>query len=278
MSPAISGAAVVAGVAGQPIRHSLSPLIHNAWIAAAGLDAVYAPFGPRDAAGFEALVEAGRGGALRGLNVTAPFKALALALADDASDAARVCGSANLLLFEAGRVTADSTDGAGLIGALDEQAPAADWRDGVAVVLGAGGAAAAAAAALTAAGVGRVRLINRTLARAEALAARLEGPVEAAALANLRLDADIRLVVNAVSAPLALDLASLAPGAVVMDMTYRPVTTPLLAAAAARGLTPVDGLAMLIAQARPSFEALFGVPPPALDVRALALAELERTA
>lgn len=275
MNPALTGAALVAGVAGQPIGHSLSPLIQGAWIAAAGLDAAYVPFGPADEAGFDALVAAGRAGALRGLNVTAPFKARALALADAVSAAARACGSANLLLFEHGRVHADSTDGAGLIGALMEQAPDGGWRDGTTVVLGAGGAARAAAAALIEAGVPRLRIANRTLVRAEALAAMLPGAVEAEGLADLALDGDVRLVVNALSVASELDLAGLRPGALVMDMTYRPLKTSLLAAAEQRGLVPVDGLAMLIAQARPSFEALFGVSAPDIDVRALALAHLE---
>ncbi|MBU2417257.1 MAG: shikimate dehydrogenase, partial [Alphaproteobacteria bacterium] len=119
---------VVAGVAGQPIAHSLSPLIHGAWIAAAGLDADYRAFGPADEAGFEALVAEGRAGGLRGLNVTAPFKAAALALADQVSETARQCGSANLLVFGADGVRADSTDGTGLLAALAEQAPALDVR------------------------------------------------------------------------------------------------------------------------------------------------------
>ncbi|HEY0600472.1 MAG TPA: shikimate dehydrogenase, partial [Brevundimonas sp.] len=114
---------MLAGVAGQPIGHSLSPLIHRAWIAAAGLDADYRALGPTDEAEFEALVEEGRRGALRGLNVTAPFTGAALALADEASGTARLCGSANLLVFEGGRVRADSTDGEGLMAALTEQAP-----------------------------------------------------------------------------------------------------------------------------------------------------------
>jgi shikimate dehydrogenase len=130
---------LVAGVAGQPIAHSLSPVIHGAWIEAAGLDAVYERFGPADEAGFAELVDQGRSGALRGLNVTAPFKEQALALADEVSETARACGSANLLVFEDGRVRADSTDGLGLMAALAEQAPDLDVRGRPAVVLGAGG-------------------------------------------------------------------------------------------------------------------------------------------
>ena len=122
---------LIAGVAGQPITHSLSPLIHRAWSAAAGLDADYRAFGPDDEVGFRALVAEGRAGALRGLNVTAPFKAAALALGDEVSETARLCGSANLLVFEAGRVRADSTDGAMIVGRA-MRVSSARWRPTIA--------------------------------------------------------------------------------------------------------------------------------------------------
>ncbi|MCS6626325.1 shikimate dehydrogenase [Roseibacterium beibuensis] len=262
----------LAGVAGQPIDHSLSPLIHGAWIAAAGLDADYRAFGPADEAGFAALAAEGRAGGLRGLNVTAPFKAAALAFADDVSETARLCGSANLLVFEGGRASADSTDGEGLMAALAEQAPDLVVAGRPVLILGAGGAARAAAAVLKASGAD-VRILNRTPARAEQLAADLgievAGPGALAAAA---------LVVNALSVPPEIDMEALPDDAVLMDMTYRPLETPFLAAGRGRGLAVVDGLAMLIGQARPSFRALFGTEPPPVDVRALALAALGETA
>jgi shikimate dehydrogenase len=259
---------VVAGVVGQPIAHSLSPLIHRAWIAAAGLDADYRAFGPEDGAGFRALTDDLRAGRLRGLNVTAPFKAAALALADAVSETARLCGSANLLVLEDGRLRADSTDGAGLLAALAEQAPALDVRGRPVLILGAGGAARAAAAALKEAGA-EVGVLNRTPARAGALAADLGVRV-----ATPDAVGEAALVVNALSVPPEIDVGALRHDAVLMDMTYRPPVTPFLAAGRARGLTTVDGLAMLIGQARPSFRALFGQEPPAIDVRRLALEAL----
>ncbi|MEJ6789404.1 shikimate dehydrogenase [Brevundimonas sp. BR2-1] len=263
---------VIAGVVGQPIAHSLSPVIHGAWIAAAGLDAVYRRFGPADADGFAELVDQGRRGALRGLNVTAPFKEQALALADEATGTARACGAANLLVFENGRVRADSTDGLGLIAALAGQAPALNVAGRPVVVLGAGGAARAAAAALKAAGA-EVGVLNRTVERARALADDLGvAVVDAAALG------EAALVVNALSVPPAIDLAALRSDAVLMDMTYRPLATPFLADGRARGLTTVDGLAMLIGQAEPSFRALFGIAPRDVDVRAVALKALGEAA
>ncbi|WP_420479105.1 shikimate dehydrogenase family protein [Brevundimonas sp. FT23028] len=259
---------VRAGVAGQPISHSLSPLLHGLWIEAAGLDARYEAFGPADEAGFADLISNGRGGSLRGLNVTAPFKAQALALADDVSPAARACGSANLLVFEGDRLSADSTDGQGLMLALSEQAPTFDPEGAPVVVLGAGGAARAAVVALKGAGA-EVAVLNRTRARAETLASELGSLVAGPeALQNAAL------VVNALSVRPEIDIGALRVDAVLMDMTYRPLITPFLAAGRARGLTTVDGLAMLIGQARPSFEALFGLAPPPVDVRAAALARL----
>lgn len=259
---------LIAGVAGRPITHSLSPLIHRAWIAAAGLDADYRAFGPEDEAGFGGLVAEVRAGRLRGLNVTAPFKAAALALADEVSETARLCGSANLLVLEGGRLRADSTDGAGLLAALADQAPVLDVRDRPVLILGAGGAARAAAAALKGAGA-EVGVLNRTAARAEALAADL-----GVGVATSDAVGEAALVVNALSVPPEIDVDILRLDAVLMDMTYRPLLTPFLAAGRARGLTTVDGLAMLIGQARPSFRALFGLEPPAVDVRRLALEAL----
>lgn len=263
---------VRAGVVGWPIAHSLSPLLHGAWIAAAGIDARYEAHGPETPGAFADLVARGRTGELRGLNVTAPYKEQALALADTASDIARRAGSANLLVFEAGRVSADSTDGEGLMQALEEQAPALSVTGRTVVVLGAGGAARAAVSALMDRAAD-VAVLNRTAERARALSEALG--------ARVGTEDDLRdavLVVNALSVPPTIDLKALPDDAVAMDMTYRPLDTPFLAAARACGLTGVDGLAMLIGQARPSFEAFFGVAPPPIDVRAIALAHLGEAA
>jgi shikimate dehydrogenase len=276
MSGRISGSTVVAGVVGSPVRHSLSPLIHNAWLAGAGVDGVYVAFSP-PAAGFGAFCAGLRGGAIRGLNVTAPFKEEALALADEPSARAVAAGSANLLLFEDdGRIVADSTDGRGLLQAFAEQAPGFDPAAGAVVILGAGGAARAAAAAFVEAGAPEVILVNRTVERAEATARALGAPVRAASGDDAAALGRANVLINATpaglsgSAPPQVDLAALPPTAAVMDMIYRPVRTGLLEAARGRGLCTVDGLAMLIGQARPSFEALFGAAPPAIDVRTLA--------
>lgn len=278
-SGTISGAAVVGGVCGQPIKHSMSPVIHNAWIAAAGLDAAYVPFAPA-AERFETFVDGLRGGAVRGVNVTIPFKERALALADTASDLAKMAGAANLLLFAPdGSVHADNTDGPGLLGAVQAQAPGFDASAAPVVILGAGGAARGAVAALLLAGAPEIRIVNRTLARAQELADAFGPKVIAAEDAALPgLLADAGLVINATSLGLgggagpAADLSLTSETAVVMDMVYKPLRTEFLRRAEAAGRRTVDGLEMLLRQAIPSFEAIYGVAPsPAVDVRGMAL-------
>jgi shikimate dehydrogenase len=268
---------LTAGVVGNPVAHSLSPAIHNAWIHAAGLDAEYHPFlAPLD--GFTAFVEQLRADGVRGVNVTIPFKEEALAMAGRASELAALAGAANLLVFEGGEIVADNTDGPGLLEALATQGFRA--TDGPTVILGAGGAARGAVAALVLAGSPQVRIVNRTRERAHALAAslgdrvvdyqRVENAFEGAAA-----------IINATSLGLGGGEGPDAPfdrapgSAVVMDMVYKPLVTGFLDRAAEAGHPTVDGLEMLIAQARPSFEAFFGRPPPAdVDVRAVALAVL----
>ena len=271
----ITGAAMVAGIAGNPVAHSLSPVIHNAWLAAGDIDGAYVPFAPADPAGFEALVAAGRAGLIMGLNVTAPFKEQAFALADTATPAARLTSSANILTFDDGCVSADSSDGVGLMRGLMEQAPNLDVAGRPVVMLGAGGAARAGSGALVEAGA-EVRIVNRSPERAQALAADLGLSVRVMAAPDAFDGA--ALVVNALSVSPQIDFALIAPGTVVMDMTYKPLATPFLTAARARGLPTVDGLAMLIGQAAPSFQALFRRPPPPLDLRALLMAHLGGTA
>ena len=283
MTRPITGATAVAGVAGSPIGHSLSPLIQNAWIAAAGIDAVYVAFSPPPDR-FSQFAEGLRGGAIRGLNVTLPFKEAALGVADEVGQRAERAGAANLLIFnEDGTITADNVDGLGLLGALAAQAPGFDPHAGPAVILGAGGAARGGAAALMMAGAPEVRIVNRTLARAEMVAGAIGGPSRAFPLdAAAQAFDGANLVINATSAGIASDDALNLPieatpaNAVLMDMTYKPLLTPFLARAKTLGRRSVDGLEMLVRQAGPSFEAFYGrVPPAEVDVRALCVAALE---
>ena len=282
----ISGQTLVAGVVGWPVRHSMSPLIHNNWLQAGGVDGVYVAFSPpKD--GFSAFASGLRGGAIRGLNVTLPFKEQALSLAsapgDQVSDIARLSGAANLVLFDSdGSVRVDNTDGEGLLYAFARQAPSLNLTSALVVILGAGGAARGAAAALILAGVPRVHIVNRTLEKAQSIASALGPKVQAFVPTQAEAAFDgAGAVINATSLGLgggegpAVPWQSVSEGTVFMDMVYRPLETDFLAKAKARGHQMVDGLDMLIGQARPSFEAFFGAPPtPSVDVRAIALAQL----
>jgi len=276
----LTGKTRLAGVIGWPVAHSRSPRLHGYWLAERGIDGAYLPLPvPPDsiAAVLRALPRAG----FRGVNVTLPHKAAALAAADRATPEARRIGAANTLVFdEAGRIEARNTDGYGFLENLREGAPG--WRAaaGPAVVIGAGGAARALLVALLDAGAPEIRLVNRTAARAAALAAEIGGAIRPWAWAKrTEALADAALLVNATTQGMggepALDLPldRLPATAVVNDIVYTPLETPLLAAARRRGNRAVDGLGMLLHQARPGFAAWFGVEPavtPALRAFLLA--------
>jgi shikimate dehydrogenase len=275
-----TGAARLAGVVGDPIAHSLSPSLMSAWIEEAGIDAVYAPFAVArdDAADFlRCMACTGQ----VGLNVTLPHKQTALAVSDRASPAARAIGAANLLTFQNGEIYADNTDAMGFLNAL--LAAGVDPVRGPVLVLGAGGAARAILHALVEAGAPEIRLSNRSLANAEALARDL-APQAQLYQWDQRDQAleQVALVVNATALgltgnpDLSLDWGSAPRDAVAADSVYKPLQTGFLRAATQRGIKTVDGLGMLIGQARPSFEAFFGAPPPqTVDARALLVSLLE---
>jgi shikimate dehydrogenase len=247
------------GVCGWPVAHSRSPRMHNAALAALGLDWRYQRL-PLPPALFAETVRALPGIGFRGVNVTIPHKEAALALADRASDAARAIGAANTLTFESGAIHADNTDASGFLAALPRSAYGA-----TALVLGAGGSARAVIYALRQAGAAEVRVWNRTPERAVAVAREL------GATAVERADrADI--VVNCTSVGLsnpgdtfkALPLRAddLGAGCLVVDMVYRLGGTLLLHAAEAAGAEVVDGLEILVAQGAASLERWTGRTAP----------------
>ena len=267
-------------VVGWPVAHSRSPLIHGTWLKRHGIAGEYGrcPVPPETAAAFFAGFA--RSG-LTGANVTLPHKETAYQAVREATDVASKLGAANTLWLDGGRLHGDNTDVYGFLANLDERAPGWD-AGGEALVLGAGGAARAVAFALASRGFAPVHVLNRTPARAAALAAHLGAPVQAGPLqdlpARLRTAA---VVVNTISAglhdagPLDLDWRAARDGAIAADIVYVPLVTPFLAGAAARGLRTVDGLGMLLHQAVPGFERWFGVRP-AVDeaLRQAVLADL----
>lgn len=236
---------------------------------------MYVAFSP-SLEGFRPFVQGCRGGAIRGLNVTAPFKENALAAADCVTAEAERAGAANLLLFEPdGTMLADNTDGQGLLDAFRSQAAGFDPKAGPVVVLGAGGAARGAIAAFLEAGAPSVVLFNRSASRGRQLAEVFGERVSLGDLGEPNAElARANAIINATPTEPTIRLDAVPLTAIVMDMVYQPLATPFLKRAADRGLRTVDGLAMLIGQARPSFKAFFGVEPPALDVRSRALAAL----
>jgi shikimate dehydrogenase len=259
----LSGHARLAGVFGYPITHSRSPRLHGFWLQRYGIDGAYIPLGVAPE-GFGAAVRALVDLGFRGVNVTIPHKLAAFEICDVVAPFARRAGAVNTLIFRDGRIEGSNTDGFGFLESIREAAPG--WRAdaGPAVLLGAGGAARAIAAALLDAGAPSVTLVNRTSTKAEALARDLGGPIRVADQPPLK---DAALLVNTTSLgmqgqpALEVDLAPLPQNAVVADIVYVPLETRLLAAARARGLVAVDGLGMLLHQARPGFEAWFGVAP-----------------
>jgi len=269
----LSGQARIAGVMGWPVGHSRSPRLHGFWLSQHAIDGTYIPMAVAPEHFADALRALPKLG-FAGTNVTAPHKQAALAGVDEVDDVARRIGAVNTVIVrEDASLLGTNTDAFGFIENVRDGAP--DWQAqaGPALVLGAGGAARAVIVALLDAGVPDLRLTNRTAARAEELAAEL-GSGEFAGRMNVvpwaeRSDAltDAATVINTTSLgmvgqpDLELDLSALPGSALVTDIVYAPLETPLLKAAAARGNSCVDGLGMLLHQARPGFAAWFGVEP-----------------
>lgn len=253
---------------GWPVSHSRSPRLHGYWLRRYGVDGAYIPLPVRPADFATALLALPKLGFV-GANVTVPHKEAALATVDRANAEARRIGAVNTVIVAAdGALEGRNTDGFGFVENL--RGSIQDWQAaaGPAVIIGAGGAARAIAVALLDAGAPLLRLVNRTADRAERLAADINGSAHVYDWADrTRALADAALLVNTTTLgmtgepPLELDLEGLPTAAVVNDVVYSPLDTPLLAAARARGNRAVDGLGMLLHQARPGFAAWFGVEP-----------------
>jgi shikimate dehydrogenase len=259
----LSGHARVAGIAGWPVTYSRSPRLHGFWLQRHGIDGAYVPLPIRPgelAIAMRGLLAAG----LAGANVTIPHKIAAFDICDTIDHSARRAGAVNTLVFNDGKISGSNTDGYGFMANL--RAHGVSPTDGPVLLVGAGGSGRAVAAALLDEGA-RVTVVNRTPARAEALARDLPGLQILAWRARAAALVDHAMVVNTTPLgmighePLDLDL-SRAPGSlVVADNVYVPLETPLLAAAHARALRCVDGLGMLLHQAVPGFRAWFSVEP-----------------
>jgi shikimate dehydrogenase len=269
-------------VVGWPVAHSRSPLIHGFWLAKYGIEGSYVkqPLPPDQAAEFLRNLPAH---GFVGCNVTLPHKETAFAVADERGPAAAAVGAANTLWLEGGRLVAESTDTLGFINNLKATVPDVDLRGSAVAILGAGGAARAVIYSLLSEGVGGVRLMNRTHARAETLARHFGARITVHDWEQRNTCVrGVRLLVNTTTLGMTgadrldLDVSALDSRCIVADIVYVPLTTPLLAAARARGLATVDGLGMLLHQAAPGFEKWFGVRPEVTEeLRALLVRDIE---
>jgi shikimate dehydrogenase len=268
----ITGAARVAAIIGWPVRQSVSPRLHGFWLDTMGIDGALVPLAvrPED---FSTVLRGLAKAGFRGASVTLPHKEAAFALCHTHDQAARVAGAVNLVVLHGdGTIEGRNTDATGLAASLREKLGDDCVRGKAAVLLGAGGAARAAVVALHDLGAVEIRILNRGRTRADQLAAFL-APHMTPKISVLDMDQwataakDAALVVHTTSAgmkgapSLDLDMGVLPADAVLCDIVFNPLETPLLARAKARGLATVDGLGMLMHQGVPAFEAFFGAAP-----------------
>jgi len=269
----------LAGIIGDPIRHSLSPTIHNAAFAAVGLDWTYLAFEvPRGAAG--AAIDAVRALGIDGLNVTMPHKADAAAAVDRLSPAAQVLGVVNTVVRDGSVLVGENTDGDGFINALriDEGVDPAGMR---CLVVGSGGAARSVVRALGVAGAAEVIVAARRADAAHAVAALASvgrvGRVEEADSVDLIVNATpigMGEVVDLDALDLPVPADRLGAGQLVADLIYHPLVTPLVRAARERGAMAVNGIGMLVHQAAIAFRLWTGEDAPLEAMSAAVLAEL----
>jgi shikimate dehydrogenase len=255
-----------AGVIGQPVGHSKSPLIHNYWIEKHGIDAAYEAIDIAPENLEKELIRLVDEG-YAGFNVTRPHKEKVFAVCDSLDELAQAVGAVNTVTIKNGKMNGTNTDVFGFTENIRAARPGFDFTAGPATVLGAGGAARAVIYALLREGVPEVRVVNRTKNKAQTLARDFK---------RLRVHdwekrsdvlAESNLLVNTTSMgqsgqpKLEIDLTALPKNAVVNDIVYSPLMTDLLRDCEDRGNPIVTGIGMLLHQARPAFEAWFGVLP-----------------
>lgn len=259
---------LLAGVMGYPVMHSRSPKLHNYWLAKYGLTGTYVPLAIK-AEHLRAALRALPALGFSGCNLTIPHKEAALAIVDRIDPLAHRIGAVNCVAVAAdGSLAGQNHDAFGYIESVREAQPA--WRAdaGPIVVIGAGGGARAVLVSLIDQGAREIRLVNRTPARAKALAGELGGPITALGWEQREVALKgAAMLINATNQgmvgepPLDLALDALPVSALVSDIIYIPRETALLAAARKRGNATVNGLGMLLHQARPAFQAWFGIMP-----------------
>jgi shikimate dehydrogenase len=258
----------LAGIIGMPVAHSRSPTIHNFWLNTHGIRGAYVPLAVKPERLKDAL--AGLVGlGFRGCNVTMPHKQMAMQLLDRVNDTARRIGAVNTIVVEEdGTLSGFNNDGNGFVQSLKDAK--SDWRAdaGPILLLGAGGASRAVVVALLENGARQIRISNRTPGNAQAIADEFGSAITTVAWSERAAAlADAALLVNCTDRgmigkdALEIDLSRLSPATLAADLIYTPLETPFLAEARARGCLTVNGLGLLLNQARLAFKAWFGVMP-----------------
>jgi len=280
----MAGDFILAGVMGWPIAQSRSPILHNYWIERYKLNGRYVPLAVRP----ERLSDAIRGLpalGFRGCNLTMPHKQLAITMVDNLPDTAKRIGAVNCIVVgEDSKLSGTNNDGNGYVLSVQEVAPQWQPSDGPIAILGAGGAARAIIVALLERRASEIRLINRTFEKAELLAKEFGSAIKPIAWDRRgNAIADVALLTNATNQgmtghpPLEISLDKLSIRTLVSDLIYVPPETAFLTTAKARGNVVINGLGMLLHQARPAFEAWFGVMPEITpDLRASVMATFNR--
>lgn len=262
----ISGSALIAGVIGYPVKHSLSPKLHNFWIKRYNFDAVYIPLqvSPDN---IKHVVKSLPYMGIVGCNVTVPHKESVMDLMDDITPIAKRIGAVNTITINnEGKLCGTNTDAYGFIENIKNNQPDFNFSAGKSVVLGAGGAARAICAALLDEGVPEITIVNRTIKKAEEIKQHLGGNIKVKQWddRNIILE-NANLLVNTTTlgmsgkSVLDINLDLLPDSALVTDIIYVPLETPLLMQAKKRGNKILNGLGMLLYQAVPGFESWFGM-------------------
>jgi shikimate dehydrogenase len=272
-------------VAGYPIKHSRSPIIHGYWLKKIGIEGRYeaVEVAPENFEAFVAELKAAKPEGFAGGNVTIPHKEKAFQLADKPDQLAEELGAANTVWVQDGQLHATNTDGYGFVSNLDERH--GGWHNtDRAVVLGAGGASRAVIQALRDRGIGEIHVLNRTIERAKELSDRFGDKIFAHPMAALNeVMSGAGLFVNTTSLGMDgtdapdLDFSPLLSNAVVTDIVYVPLKTPILRMAEEQGFAIVDGLGMLLHQAKPGFQKWFGKTPQVDEtLRCMIIDDMER--
>jgi shikimate dehydrogenase len=262
MAPNLSGKTILTGVIGHPVTHSLSPRLHGFWIYQHNIDGAYVPLNVHPDDLQEVLKALSKMG-FRGVNLTLPHKELVVPMVDTLDDTAKAAGAVNTILFEEGKAHGFNTDVFGFAQNLKSSVMGLAAYKEHALIIGAGGAARAACVALKNEGWKKITVTNRTKDRADALKTALPF-IHTIGWETRQSLASVTLLVNATSLgmqgkeSLDISLEKLPTSSLVHDIVYNPLQTPLLKAATERGNPTVDGIGMLLWQAKPAFEKWYG--------------------